>query len=89
MEKREKNEEYILVKDMEGLDGKSKLVRIDIFSQKGNNEKNIIFFPISNLDLTATLKKTNFEMKDNLICGFQVFFFDKRKLTNPEESFGF
>ena len=37
MEKREKNEEYILVKDVEGLNGKSKLTRIEIFSRKGND----------------------------------------------------
>ena len=37
MEKREKNEEYILVKDMEGLNGKNEFTRIEIFSQKGND----------------------------------------------------
>ena len=43
MEKREKNEEYILVKDVEGLNGKSKLTRIEIFSQKGNDPVFIFF----------------------------------------------
>ena len=37
VEKREKNEEYILVKDMEGLNGKNEFTRIEIFSQKGND----------------------------------------------------
>ena len=37
VEKREKNEEYILVKDMEGLNGKKLFTRVEIFSQKGND----------------------------------------------------
>ena len=74
VEKREKNEEYILVKDVEGLNGKSKLTRIEIFSRKGNNEKKHYFFP------AFKTWSYCFEVKINLICGFQILFFWQIKI---------
>ena len=78
VEKREKNEEYILVKDMEGLNGKNEFTRIEIFSQKGNNKKIIIFFPFSSsLILQQLWRKLALRWKSFSFVGFKFFFFGK------------
>ena len=89
VEKREKNGEYILVKDMEGLNGKNEYTRIEIFSQKGNDKKIIIFFPFwSFLILKQLWRKPVLRWKSFWFVGFK-FFFWQTKIDRCRRFFSF